>query len=303
MRAQARVPGTCGELVQGTTGDCNFLISFPIDRYSSVAVRLTKEHQEILVFPSWCTKVQQAVAATLDFLQIQGFGAVVQVETQLPVGKGWASSSADIIAAISSTAACFNKRLSYREIANLALAIEPTDSIFLPGLAIFDHLQGTIMESIGPAVPLEVLAIEFNNTIDTLDFNSQADLTKKNREKEQQVYHAMQLVRQGIREGCPQKVAEGATISALAHQNILFKPFLEEIYSLSLSYNALGICIAHSGTTIGILYDKRKGCDKRLSSQLINRFPGIQHIHFLNTTCGGISTGESFEELTGVEAY
>jgi L-threonine kinase len=287
MRVTVAVPGTCGELVQGQLAGDDFLVSFPVNMFSKVTVELNTGGI-IDVYPKWCTKVKLAVRNTLAYFNREDLGAAITISSQLPVGKGWASSSADIFGAISGVAIALNQELPTASLAQLALAIEPTDSIFTPGLAVFDHVKGTRLEPLGPALPLQVLACEFDDTVDTLSFNKRADLASLNKAKEAQVREALELVIQGVNEQDLKKVVRGATISAQAHQQILYKPYLNKIVKISAEYGSLGVNIAHSGTTVGILFPPEAAIRKEFVHLLKHQIPQIQQVHQLKAICGGI---------------
>jgi L-threonine kinase len=134
MDIKVRAPGACGELVQGTIDGQPFLITCPVDMYTEVGVSAD----------ATCTankddKQQAAIKRTLEFLKVPGYYKAV-VKSELPVGKGMASSSADISACCQAVALKTGKCLSADEIADIALAIEPTDGIFYPGIMLFDHI-------------------------------------------------------------------------------------------------------------------------------------------------------------------
>ncbi|MBS4024817.1 MAG: hypothetical protein KGZ96_03975 [Clostridia bacterium] len=298
MRVTVQVPGTCGELVQGHLDGDNFLVSFPINMFSQVTIELNSAGI-IDVYPEWCTKVKLAVRNTLAYFNRQDLGAHVAISSQLPVGKGWASSSADIFGAISGIAIALNQELSTASLARLALAIEPTDSIFAPGLAVFDHVKGTRLEFLGPALTLQVLACEFHDTVDTMSFNKRADLVSLNKAKEEQVREALELVMQGVNEQDLKKVARGATISAQAHQQILYKPYLNKIAKISAEYGSLGVNIAHSGTTVGILFPREVAIKKECVHLLKHQIPQIQQVHHLKAICGGIKVLTTVPKLGG----
>ncbi|MDW7675730.1 MAG: hypothetical protein SCK28_14470 [Bacillota bacterium] len=287
MKVAVKVPGTCGELVQGLIDGHNFLVSFPINKYSQVVV-LPHCQSDIVVAPKWRTKVKEAAIKTLTYFN-QNMGLVITVESDLPIGKGWASSSADVLATICAVAKITGNSITERDIAQIALSIEPTDSVFLPGLAMFDHVTGERFETLGPALPMNVLALEFSDTVDTLMFNCRPELQQLNRAKEKEIRASLELVKAGVREQNVKKVAQGATISSLAHQRVLYKPHLEAVLDLAMAHQAIGINIAHSGTTIGILFEGEVLPSETLLTKLKQQIPGIQEIHLLEAICGGIS--------------
>ena len=101
MKATVRCPGSCGELVQGTDAGINFLVTCPISLYSTVTVDLAPDGTTV---PEAGAKTREAVRRTLEYLRLPVADYSVDVQSELPAGKGMASSSADISAACLATA-------------------------------------------------------------------------------------------------------------------------------------------------------------------------------------------------------
>lgn len=249
MKVTVRAPGSCGELVQGTLEGKNFLITCPIDLFSQVTVQTDTR------FVAAGDKTLEAVRRTWAYLGASVGSFAVTVESALPRGKGMASSSADISAACQAAALCGGKALTPDEIADIALAIEPTDGIFYPGIAMFDHVSGLTRRLLGFPPPMTVAVFDVGGEVDTLQFNRRSDLAGLNRAKEPQVRWAVELVTRGIVSGDCALIGQGATLSALANQSILTKACLPGIIDLIPRYGAVGVNTAHSGTVIGILFD------------------------------------------------
>lgn len=264
MTIKVKAPGACGELVQGTINGVNFLITCPVDWYSEVTVT------DCSLQPEPRPKAAIAVNKTLDFLNIAG-NIGVTVVSDLPVGKGMASSSADISAACQAAAlAAAGIRLSADEIADIALSIEPTDGIFYPGIIMFDHIHGKIRRLLGNPPPIHVAIFDAGGQVDTQDFNCREDLAGLNRAKEPQVAAAARLVIEGLAAGDVKLIGRGATMSALANQTILYKPYLEQMIEFSGRFGAAGVCVAHSGTVMGVMFsagamDGHAACIKEIS--------------------------------------
>jgi L-threonine kinase len=66
---------------------------------------------------------------------------------------------------------------------------------------------------------------------------------------------AVVLVTKGLETGDARLIGQGATMSALANQAILYKPCLEQVITISQDFGAVGICAAHSGTVIGVMFN------------------------------------------------
>ncbi|CQR71279.1 L-threonine kinase [Sporomusa ovata DSM 2662] len=248
MTIKVKAPGSCGELVQGTINGVNFLITCPVDWYSEVTVVSgdSMVHTE--------PKTATAVSRTFEYLNISG-NLGLTVKSDLPVGKGMASSSADISAACQAAAlAVAGRLLSCDEIADIALTIEPTDGIFYPGIIMFDHVEGKIRRFLGKPPPIYIAVFDVGGQVDTLAFNHRKDLAALNQAKEPQIMAAATLVAKGLETGDARLIGQGATMSAVANQSILYKPCLEQVITISRDFGAVGICAAHSGTVLGVMF-------------------------------------------------
>lgn len=268
------MPGACGELVQGTRQGVNFLVTCPVNLFSRVTVRLGPSIQGD-IYPTGRIKTAQAVRKMLQLYGYDNFGAVIKVESALPVGKGMASSTADLAAGCYAAAAALGIRPDPRLIAQIALAVEPSDGTFLPGIALFDHVEGQFCEELGAAFPLGILALDFGGAVDTLEFNRREDLPVWNRENEPEVERALNLVRCGLAERDPSLLGEGATLSALANQKILPKPRLEELIDFTKKLGAYGVNVAHSGTVAGVLVPPGKEREPSFIDSILEQFSEV----------------------------
>ena len=118
MEIVIRVPGSCGELIQGVLPDGPFLITCPIDCYA--AVRISDR------FTGWYgmgSKAKSAMKRTLVLLGEKEFPWGIRLESELPQGKGMSSSSADIAATAVGVAQALGYELSAAYILREAAAI------------------------------------------------------------------------------------------------------------------------------------------------------------------------------------
>ena len=129
----ARVPGTSGELVQGMLDGAHFLITCPVDLYSTVRVDLYAGKGEV-EGPQDCPKAIQAVRLTLSYFRREDLDARLYVASPIPRGKGMASSTADVAAAIGATALALGRPISPLDVGRLALSVEPSDGVMFPGM-------------------------------------------------------------------------------------------------------------------------------------------------------------------------
>lgn len=247
-----KAPATCGELFQGTLDDVPCLVSCPIDMWTSADVEL---HEE----PGWtapaaCPKARQALQAGLDMLGRSRQGGALQITSPIPRGRGYGSSTADIIAALGALGTALGEPFAPPAVAQLAVAVEPSDSTMFPDLALFDHRRGTRYDDLGAAPPLAVIVIDPGGVVDTVAYNAR-DHTSALQRIAGAHREAFAMLCDGLRRRDMYAIGAAATMSAQLHQCILHNPLLETALGIARATGALGVCRAHSGTILGLLLD------------------------------------------------
>ena len=291
--ATALAPGTCGELVQGITDGADFLVTCPINQFSraTVALRAGDGSVHSVRGIDHLPKTRQAVAIALDELTAQlgidHLSAQVSIANPIPPGKGMGSSSADITAAIGALGNAAGHPFPPDSIARIALSVEPTDGVMFPGITLFDHRQGSVVEPLGPPPPMEVIVIDPGGVVDTLEFN-RIDRTQQWQEIADHTAEALSLVREGIRRSDPALVGRGATISALSGHPPASAQWVARAAAFAEEQRAAGINAAHSGTVVGILLDAQQRRSKPLYRRAQETFAdaeSVQHFRIIN---GGV---------------
>ena len=284
--ATVRAPGVCGELAQGVIEGIHFLVTCPIDFYSRVTVDLYSDGPGVEA-PDGCDKTAAAVRRALSQLKNAKVRAKLTINNPIPRGKGMASSSADLAAAIAATGLALGEELTPYQIAQIALSIEPTDGIMIPGVALFDHRAGIIRESLGPPPPMEIVALDLGGTVDTVQFNM-VDRFQRWQNVDEQTKEVLRLLRLGITNEDPVLVGQGASISADASQAVLSKPRLEEVKDFAASVGAVGVNVGHSGTIIGVLLDARERRGKSTYHKALEAFPDADAVYHFRLLGGGV---------------
>ena len=284
--ATVRAPGVCGELAQGVIEGIHFLVTCPIDFYSRVKVDIYADGPGVEA-PEDCDKAAAAVRRTLFHLKNAKVRAKLTINNPIPRGKGMASSSADLAAAIAATGLALGEEISPYQIAQIALSIEPTDGIMIPGVALFDHRAGIIRESLGPPPPMEIVALDLGGTVDTVQFNM-VDRFQRWQSVDKQTGEALRLLRRGIEEQDPALVGRGASISAEASQTVLAKPRLAEVKEFAESVGAVGVNVGHSGTIMGVLLDARERRGKSTYHKALSAFPDAESVYHFRLLGGGV---------------
>ena len=293
--ATALAPGTCGELVQGMTGGDSFLVTCPINQFARATVTLRVSRRDpptpTVTGLERLPKTRQAARLALDEIagarNLAGLAAEVTLGNAIPAGKGMGSSSADIAAAVAAVGMAAGAPFAPEAIARIALAVEPTDGVMFPGVALFDHRGGRIARTLGPPPPMEVIVIDAGGTVDTLEFN-RVDRTARWQLIADRTDAALELVRAGIARQDAELVGRGATISAQAGHPPGLAQWVARAAAFAGEEGAAGINVAHSGTVVGILLDARQRRSKPLFRRAMDAFGDAESVRHFRVIGGGV---------------
>ena len=268
-------PGSCGEFIQGYADGTSFMVTCPINRYSCAISNFAGEGDFL---PQ---KAKEAVIHTLKYIHHENDDVSIKLKSNIPRGKGMASSTADISAVCQATALNFGVRLSNLEIARIALAIEPSDATFFNGIVEFDYRYGKVIREIGNAPDMQILIYDCGGEIDTMAFNSRNDLPELQKKNEAEIIKAMELFKEGMKKKSLNLIGEASTISAFANQTILYKKELDGFHEAGMHVGGKGIICAHSGTVLGLILPMEISPAK--AREMINHYH--LSLKYLDTVC------------------
>ncbi len=91
----------------------------------------------------------------------------------------------------------------------------------------------------------------------------------------------------GIAERDVDLIGQATSLSARVHQKILFKPELDEVFKLAEDVDSPGICVAHSGSLLGVLLKTGESEEKeKIRDYIVSHLPG-EPLHSLHAVVGG----------------
>ena len=140
--------GTCGELVQGFTSSGEpFHVTCPISKSVTVTVtaRSAPEFAISQIDPK-LSKLGQSLRATAALLELEPLEIRVEHRSDLDIGKGMGSSTADIVAAARALAGAADRPLSSADLGNIATSIESSDGSMYPGIVAFNQRNAHVLE-------------------------------------------------------------------------------------------------------------------------------------------------------------
>ncbi len=246
--------GTFGELLQGVLPDQGreFLITLPITRYSTVTFTMLTGSRGVRVLPSHKEKSRRLAEKFIQILNLEA-GGLLHVQSELPEGKGQASSSADMVATALAIQSASNLSLSPAVLARVMSSIEPSDGVMYQGIVSFYRREGKLRKFLGYLPSLTVIALDEGGQVDTVGFDKRPKPFSQVRRTE---YESLLFEgEEAVARGDLRSLGEVATRSAILNQEVLYKAHLNLLLELRERYDALGVVIAHSGTHLGLLLD------------------------------------------------
>ncbi|MDQ6598665.1 GHMP family kinase ATP-binding protein [Bacillus salipaludis] len=243
--------GTFGELVQGIIDEKHFLITFPIPNLKSEAVFIPNPRASEMTMGDPKVKALKAGKILMQQFDLP-LGGSLDIRSNIPSGKGMASSSADIVAAIRAIADSYSLPITKEMISSIAAQVEPTDGVMYDEVVAYDYIHGELIEGFGTLPSFHLVGFDFGGEVDTVQFNH---IEKEYKQQDHAIFiQAYELIREGFGRRDFSLISKATTLSARVNQKILPKPFFYEFEKLAQDYQG-GIVVAHSGTVMGILLD------------------------------------------------
>lgn len=256
MAATGRAFGTFGEILQGRLpdNDIDFLVTLPVAAWSEASVTLERDRSGVRVLPAGKNKSLR-LAQRMMALHGRGWGATVTLRSELPEGKGLASSSADLVATARALAGVLGLNATPLAIEGWLRPIEPTDGVMYPGVVAFEHRDVRLRAFLGTLPPVTIVGVDEGGQVDTVAFNRVRRTYPRSDQLE--YAHLLSTVASAVRDGDLAAVGEVATRSTMLDARHRHRPLLPEVLAVAEDVGAHGVVAAHSGTMLGLLFDAR----------------------------------------------
>ncbi|ENI9920575.1 L-threonine kinase PduX, partial [Salmonella enterica] len=195
----------------------------------------------------------------------------------------------DIAATAVATAHHLGHSLDETTLAQLCVSIEPTDSTVFHQLTLFDHNNAATQIACEPPPPIDLLVLESPVTLRTQDYH-RLPRQQKLIASSATLQQAWNLVQEACITQNPLRLGEAATLSAIASQTLLPKPGFTALLSLVEECDLYGLNVAHSGSVVGLMLDRKRHDIARLKGKLaekkLTRHWPKQHL--LKMVTGGV---------------
>jgi L-threonine kinase len=244
--------GTCGELVQGfTSAGEPFHVTCPISKSATVTVtvRSAPEFSISQIDPK-LSKLGQSLRATAALLELEPLEIRVEHWSDLDIGKGMGSSTADIVAGARALAAVAERPLSSADLGKIATSIESSDGSMYPGIVAFNQKNAHVLEEY-VWWPQFVVCMITPPQI----FNTESAVFTGKDKFGQEFDKILAKLHDATKTRSIQDFADAASSSAQLNQRFVPNPYYALIEDRINDFGAVGINVGHTGTVLGLLFD------------------------------------------------
>lgn len=247
MEASSVYPGSVGEILQGNYKGIDVLCSCPINLYTRVKVFESKYIKDR-------TKNIKSRDLIKNILMSWGYQKYIdiidlEISSDIPRGKGFASSTADLCAVYGALIKLFNKKYNQDELIRQCIKIEPSDSIIFDKLTLFDYKNGVLREEVFKYPRMSILVFQGSRKINTIEFNN------RQLPPLSPVDDLVQLLKSCCCENYIKTIGNVSTESIIRNKNRLNYDVLQQVLEINDTTKGRGVIGAHSGDLLGIIYD------------------------------------------------
>ncbi len=269
--------GTLGELYQGPlrpgTEPEIAVVSFPVDLHSWVYFTPSTAAGPPPHAPPLGEK---SVAAARLFLDHYGLALPPgdwHTHSELPVGVGMASSTADIVATLRCLFRVFSLPYDVDVVLGVLAGIERADSVFLDEFALYLSGRHRVVRRLGQDVGFHTAFVTEPGTVDTAAVTPL--LLDHYRRRGEEYQRCLTDLVKGFDSGDQAAVARAATVSAALSQEVLPKATFGSLQAHRERFGADGVFVAHTGCLAGYLFASRPRAE--VKSELSAFFHSLGH--------------------------
>ncbi|SDZ33502.1 hypothetical protein [Thermoactinomyces sp. DSM 45892] len=262
--------GTFGELLQGQLPDgSHFLVTLPISLQSKATFLPDRNTRVINVYPSNKKKVREAIDYLLRRFNIH-LGGLLMIQSEIPEGKGLASSSADIVASIRAVSKYLSLPINPSMIEEVMRQIEPSDGVMYEECVVFYHREVSLAGRLGELPPMIIVAADTGGMVDSIQHNRKSpQYIDSERDTFQRLLEDLKVA---IARRDLDEIGRISTMSAEMNQKRLYKEYFDFFMSLNHKKEVCGTVIAHSGTMIGSILNPYNSRATEAMSEILQEF-------------------------------
>jgi len=248
---QGTAPGTCGEFIQGILPDGTpFHVTCPINKSANVVAKLRPARElSVIGLSEHHRKLGLAIEYTVERLDLGPTEVTIRHWSDIDIGKGMGSSTADVLSGIRAVANAAGERLDVAEEGALAARVESSDGSMYPGIAAVNHKTCELVKAWDWYPEFVIVMLVPHDSVDTqsIGFAGQEQLATE--------YEVLlENMDRAISERSLANFAAQSTRSAGLNERFLLSPYCCNLSDRLDEFGALGVNVGHTGTVCGLLF-------------------------------------------------
>jgi L-threonine kinase len=262
LEGRGTAPGTCGEFIQGLLPDgTDFHVTCPINKSASVVVEIRKApaYSVTGLFPHQ-QKLDLALRYTSELFELGAADLRIRHWSDLDIGKGMGSSTADVLSGIRAVANALGETLTPEQAGELATRVESSDGTMYPGIAVVSHKTGAMLRNWPWYPEFVIVMLVPQDCVDTeaIAFDGKQDAPEE--------YEALLAgFDRAVAIQSSADFAAESTKAAALNAPYLVNPYAQTLAGRLDEFGALGLNIGHTGTVCGLLYPNTTDAQVRAS--------------------------------------
>lgn len=273
LEGRGVAPGTCGEFAQGPLPDGEqFHVTCPINKSATVDVEIRSAGKLYMTgLQSYQKKLELALGYTSEHLGLGDVHIHVRWWSDLDIGKGMGSSTADVLSGIRALANAVGEKLTPETEGSLATHVESSDGTMYPGIAAVNQKTGAAVRHWPWYPEFVIVMLVPNDTVltEAINFEGKEDLAREYEVLLEDFDAAVE--RRSIEE-----FASASTRAVELNAPYVPNPYANNLTPRLTELGALGLNVGHTGTVCGLLYpNTREGRERasRVSLEVSGWYP------------------------------
>lgn len=283
VEGRGTAPGTCGEFAQGVLADGTpFHATCPINKSATVVAKLRPADEVFLLgLKEHQRKLALAIEYTLEALELGPMEVTVRHWSDLDIGKGMGSSTADVLAGIRAIADATGHELDVTTEGELAARVESSDGSMHPGIAAVNHKTCELVKAWEWYPEFVIVMLVPHDSVDThsISFEGQDALAAD--------YEILlREMDDAIRRRSIADFAAQSTESARLNEKYLLNPHGRNLSDRLDEFGALGVNVGHTGTVCGLLFpntDEGRTSASETCFAIRREFPYLKDVKVVTT--------------------
>jgi L-threonine kinase len=283
LEGRGVAPGTCGEFAQGPLLDGEqFHVTCPINKSATVDVEIRRESgYSVLGLQSHQNKLELALKYTCEYLDLRDIAIHVRWWSDLDIGKGMGSSTADVLAGIRAVTNAVGETLSSEVEGELATRVESSDGTMYPGIAAVNQKTGAALRQWEWYPEFVIVMLVPHDTVltEAIRFEGKEKLAL-------QYKMVLSEFDSAITARSIERFAATSTQAVELNARYVPNPYANMLSTRLEEVGALGLNVGHTGTVCGLLYPNTQRGRERASEicfDVSQWFPQLKDVKVVTT--------------------